>query len=89
MANVDFSTSYGFVTLKINDNIEKLNVLKDKELQHLRKVFKNYRLYWSNASQICIYHAKDKRFNSISDNIKYCAEGLDSVLTELKRMYVI
>ena len=88
VANIDFSTSYGFVTLKFKTNIEKFKILKDKEFSHLKKVFKNYRLYWNNSGQIMIYHSKYTSFSNLEENIKYCAEGLEKISAELKRMFV-
>lgn len=82
VASVDFSTAYGFITLKLN--IPNFKDLKNKERSHLREILKKYRVYW-NSDQIMIYHAEEQEWD-IVENINYCSEALDKITTELQRI---
>ena len=86
-AQIDFSNSYGFITIDFDFNKEYLKIIKDKERPHLENVFKKYRLFWNHPYQINICHAKGITFSNVNDEFKYCTEGFDLIYKELKRIF--
>jgi len=87
--DIDFSTKYGFVTLNIKRNIDYLSNIREQEKHRLQNLFTDYRLYWSSADQISLYHAKGISFNNVAEDMKYCLEGLERLIVEVKKIYSI
>jgi hypothetical protein len=83
---IHFSTEYGFTTLKISVSKDQGEALKDLHYQHLVRALSSYRIYWNSPfDKLTLYHAKDIHFKSLGDEVKYCAEGVDILVSCLKK----
>lgn len=80
---VKFSTKYGFITLSF-DKFSKIVTARNlNQLDHLNNLFSNYRFFWNNSTQLSIYHLSKIEFQSIDEELKYCATGLNLLINEL------
>lgn len=82
--NVHYSTRYGFASFEFNFDYDYMRKVKDKKDFELLTSLKDYRLYWSPANKINIYHAKNADFENVKKDVAYCAEGLNKILKEIK-----
>jgi hypothetical protein len=83
--NVDYSNRYGFAAFIISLNPQYLwNIKKSREIE-LHTKFRNYRLFWSPTDRINIYGASNLNFQTISEKVAYCAEGLEMMIQEINK----
>ena len=87
--DINFSTKNGFVTLNFKGNRDYLKAIRDHEQYRLHDLFTDYRLYWSSADQISLYHAKGISFNNVAEDMEYCLVGLDRLILEVKKIYAV
>jgi hypothetical protein len=87
--DIDFSTRYGFVTININRDRDYLRAIREQEQDRLNDLFSDYRLFWSSADQLTLCHAKGVSFNNVDEDMKYCLEGLDRLILEVKKIYAL
>jgi hypothetical protein len=86
----EFSNEYGFATIKLNVDYERGLEWKNWNYQRFQEELFNYRLYWNSPyNKVSLYHAKDIKFKSIQEEIQYCADGLNMLLSYLKRINVL
>lgn len=80
-----FSNEYGFMTFTFSNSFPKLSV---KRRDSIESSLESYRVFWNKRSndshRICIYKAKDIKFDTIDDEIKYSANGLNIFLEEIE-----
>jgi acyl carrier protein len=81
--NIDFSLQYGFATFRLNSNKEFLKKLKITLKTSLENDLHDYRFYWNQFDQICIYHGKDVSFKNLNDDIKYCNNAIKLISNKM------
>ena len=82
----EFSTERGIFTLNLNISKEIGRQLKDTYYRSFLEDLSDYRLYWSSPfNKLSLYSEKGKQFDSIEEDVKYCAQGLKTLISCLKK----
>ncbi len=84
MNGVDFSTEFGFATFYVP---MKIGSLRNEEFRNVQIKFSNYKLYWKENGRIMIYRGNIKTLTTIQTEHEYCAEGIEMMKSELKRLW--
>lgn len=79
LRGMTFSTEYGFATVSFDN--KKLQRQRNSDAHVLlASSLSNYRLYWHSDNRICLYHAKNAEFDTLSADVDYCRSGLAALI---------
>ena len=85
--NINFTTKHGSIGgFELNDNKDSLKSLRDIRRPLIYESLKDYRVYYSQYDLITLYHAKEKTFKTLDEEMEYAFNGLQ-ILMKILRMH--